>query len=109
MGVLGGGLGEDVEGVKIAGRLKDFSGEGRFAVKIAPDFFSSNLEPLHRCRGVISMLEHDAMLRAEDGDAAGAMESCQALLVGARASGDEPYLVAAPLRFARGAGPARAL
>src|SRR5207249_1286038 len=58
------------------------------------------LEVLQRLRAVMYMLSHDAMLRAEDGDAHGSLESCQALLVAARAIGDEPYLLAALIRFA---------
>jgi hypothetical protein len=86
--------------LEVARTLKDFTGEGRFTIKVAPDFVSTTMGPLQRCRGVMSMLQHDAFLRAEDGDVAGALESCQAVLVVARAIGDEPYLIAALIRFA---------
>jgi competence protein ComGC len=88
------------EPLKLARTLKDFRGTGRFAIKISPDFLSTNLDPLQRCRGVMNLLQHDAMLRAEDEDMAGAMESCQAALVAARCIGDEPYLIAALIRIA---------
>jgi hypothetical protein len=88
------------EALKLARTLKDFPGEGNFNIKVSPDWLSTNLEPLQRCRGVMYMLSNDAMLRAEDEDAAGAMESCRALLVAARSIGNEPYLIAALVRYA---------
>jgi hypothetical protein len=98
--VLRPALEQRADAVKLARTLKEFPGEGRFAIKLSPDYLSTNLDPLQRCRNVMNLLQYDAMLRAEDGDAAGAMESCRALLVTARAIGDEPYLIAALIRFA---------
>jgi hypothetical protein len=86
--------------VKLARSLKDFRGAGRFAIKVAPDWISTNLDPLQRCRGVMAMLQYDAWLRAEDEDAAGALQSCRAGLVAARSIGDEPYLIAMLIRVA---------
>jgi hypothetical protein len=88
------------DAVKVARTLKQFKGEGRYAIQVTPDYISTILEPLHRCRGVMLMLESDAQLRAEDEDAAGALESCRALLVAARSIGDEPYLIAMLVRVA---------
>jgi hypothetical protein len=88
------------EAVKLARTLKEFPGEGRFPIKHSPDWISSNIESLQRCRDVMAMLQYDAMLRAEDGDLAGAMESCRALLCAARAIGTEPYLIAMLIRVA---------
>jgi hypothetical protein len=93
-------LTKHAEAVKLARTLSAFPDEGRFAIQVSPDFVNTNFEPLQRCRGIMSMLRHDAMLRAEDGDAAGALASCQAVLVAARAIGDEPFLIAALIRFA---------
>lgn len=93
-------LTKHAEAVKLARTLKDFSGEGRYGIKIAPDYLSTNAEALQRCRGVMAILQHDAMLRAEDEDAAGALESCQAILAAARSVGDEPFLTAALVRIA---------
>jgi hypothetical protein len=93
-------LTKHAEAVKVARTLKEFRGEGRFPIKQSPDWISTTLEPLQRCRGVMSLLQHDAMLRAEDGDMAGAMESCRALLSTARAIGVEPILIAALIRYA---------
>ncbi len=70
-------LDKHAEALKLARTLKDFPGEGRFAIKRSKDFISTTLEPLQRCRGVMAMLQYDAMLRAEDEDIAGAMESCR--------------------------------
>jgi competence protein ComGC len=93
-------LAKHEEALKLARTLKQFSGEGRFTIKYGPDYFSINLEPLQRCRNVMYLLQNDAMLRAEDDDASGAMESCQALLVASRSIGDEPFLIAALIRYA---------
>ena len=68
-------LAKHAEAIKLARTLKDFRGEGHFAIKWGPDFFSTNVEPLQRCRNIVSLLNTDAMLRTEDGDTAGAMES----------------------------------
>jgi hypothetical protein len=88
------------EALKLARTLKDFRGEGRYPITPAPDYLSTNLDPLQRCRGVMWMLQNDAMLRAEAEDGAGAMESCRACLVVARSIGQEPYLVAGLIRNA---------
>jgi hypothetical protein len=88
------------EALKLARTLKDFPGEGRYPIKVAPDFISTSLDPLQRCRSVMWMLQNDVMLRAEDDDAVGAMESCRACLVAARSIGLEPYLIAALIRHA---------
>lgn len=87
------------EAVKLARTLKELSGEGRFAIRHSLDHFSTDITPLQRGRTVVDMLRYDAMLRAEDDDAAGAIESCRALLSAARAIGDEPFLFAAQVRF----------
>ncbi len=78
--------------------MKDFTGEGRIAIKYSSDFINTNFNPLTRVGGVLALLQHDAMLRAERQDSAGAMESCRSVLVGARSIGDEPCLYAANVR-----------
>jgi hypothetical protein len=90
------------EALKLARSLKDFTGEGRYAIRWTPPYVYSNLDPLQRSRGVGYFLQNDAMLRAHDEDADGAMESCRAILVTARAVGDEPCLIAALIRTAEG-------
>jgi hypothetical protein len=99
-GVLREALEKYADAVKLARTLKDFPGTGRFPIKHGPDWINTNLDPLQRARNVMSMLQYDAMLRAHDGDAAGAMESCQALLCASRSLGEEPFLIAALIRYA---------
>jgi hypothetical protein len=64
-------LQKHAEALKLGRTLKHYPGEGRFSIKYTADFFSINIEPLQHCRGIMTMLQHDAMLRAEDGDKAG--------------------------------------
>jgi hypothetical protein len=97
------------QALKLARSLKDFQREGRFNIKVAPDFISTLIEPVQRCRVVMWMLQYDAMLRAHDEDGDGAIESCRALLVAERAVGDEPYLIAALVRYAGQAATVNAL
>jgi hypothetical protein len=87
------------QAVKLARSLKDFQREGRFDITIAPDYISTHSEPLARCQGIVWMLHYDATLRAQDQDGDGAVESCRAMLVAARAIGDAPYLTAALTRY----------
>jgi hypothetical protein len=93
-------LTKHAEAVKLARTLKDFKGEGRFPIKHDPNSLNTDLDPLQRNRGVLNMLMYDAMLRAEEEDAAGALQSCRALLVAARSIGQEPYLIALLIRVA---------
>ena len=88
------------DAVKLARTLKDYRGEGRYPIKYTADFLGVNLEPLQRSRSVAQMLQCDAWVRAEDGDMAGAMQSCRAGLALSRAVGDEPILIAALVRVA---------
>jgi hypothetical protein len=88
------------EALKLARTLKEFRKEGRHTIMISPSWLNTNLDPLQRTRTIVWMLRNDAMLRAEDEDAAGAMESCRSCLVAARSIGREPYLIAALIRFA---------
>jgi hypothetical protein len=86
--------------LKLARTLKDFQREGRFNIPIAPDFISTLIGPLQHCRGIMWLLQCDAMLRAHEEDGDGAMESCRGILVTARAVGDEPFLIVAMIRYA---------
>jgi hypothetical protein len=80
-------------------RLKDLP-EGHYPIHYADDFFSTNFNAQQESRGVMALLRWDALLRADQGDMAGALASCQALLNVARAIGDEPLLISAFIRFA---------
>jgi len=98
--VLREALTKHAEAVELGRTLKDFESEGRFALTIDPDFIGILCDPVLRCRDVTCLLQGDAMLRAEDGDVVGALQSCRAVLVAARAVGDESFLMAALVRFA---------
>jgi hypothetical protein len=86
--------------LKLARTLKDFRGEGRFAIEYAPVHIQTPFAPLQRCRGVMQMLQLDAFLRAEEEDGAGALQSCRAVLVAARSIGNEPDLPVMLIRVA---------
>ncbi len=93
-------LDKHADALKLARTLKDFPGEGRFAINYHAGYMYTNIEPLQDSRFATHLLYHDAMLRAEDEDMVGAMESCRAVLVVARSIGDEPILHAAQIRYA---------
>ncbi len=96
--VLREALTKHAEAVETARTLMDFQCDARFALTIYMDSATVFVGPVQQCRGVMALLLHDATLRAEERDLAGALQSCQALLVAARAAGDEPYLIAALVR-----------
>jgi hypothetical protein len=89
-------------------RLKDLP-EGRFPITYAADFISTNIRHVQNSRQVLQLLHYEAMLRADEGDATGAVEAAQALLNTARAIGDEPFLVSMLVRFAGNAIAVRAV
>jgi hypothetical protein len=82
-----------------AGKLKDLHG-GRFAITYSPDFISTLMPNQQNARQSMDLLQHDAVFRAQNGDADGAMESCQALVNAGRALGDEPLLISYLIRVA---------
>jgi hypothetical protein len=87
-------LQKHAEALKLARSLKDIRGEGRLAIEYAVVHIKTLYEPVHRCRAVMQMLQLDALLRAEEDDGDGALQSCRALLVAARSIGDEPDILA---------------
>jgi hypothetical protein len=82
-----------------ARKLKDFP-RGRFAVTYTDDWISTQFPTVQDARRVAGLLNHDALLRAEEGDADGALESCRATLNCGRAVGDEPALISQLVRMA---------
>jgi hypothetical protein len=82
-----------------ARKLKDMPG-GCFAIKYSPDWISTIIADQQNARQVMELLQHDVMLRAQQGDPDGAMESCMALLNTARSLGDEPFLISFLIRVA---------
>jgi hypothetical protein len=80
-----------------ARRLKDFPhGRGPSAGPIAgaPGW----LDHVEGVRSITNLLTHDALLRSEQNDVDGAVQSCQAALNAARSIGDEPNLTALLIR-----------
>jgi hypothetical protein len=74
--------------------------DGRYAVTFTPDFISTLLPHTQEARGIANLLSYDALLRAQDQDADGALESCRAVLNAGRSVGDEPCLISQLVRIA---------
>jgi hypothetical protein len=73
---------------------------GRPRITYSKDFVGTIIEPVQDARTVCTLLYCDAVLRGEEGDVAGAMESCRAMLNTARSIGDEPFVIAVLVRAA---------
>jgi hypothetical protein len=91
-----------------ARRLADFS-EGRHLVFVRRDWLSTSVPHIQSLRSVASLLQADALLRAEEGDLAGAVASCSGALNAGRSLGDEPLGMAQLVRIACAAVSVRAL
>jgi hypothetical protein len=76
-----------------ARRLADF-GKGRLVLPADRDRDGPTPTEFQRCRTITNLLRLDAMVRAHDGDADGALRSSLAMLNTGRAIGDEPGLIA---------------
>jgi hypothetical protein len=74
---------------------------GRYPVAWASDFLSTPLPHLVLARKLANLLVYDAALRAQDGDADGALVSGRAALNVARSIGDEPVLLSQIQRVGR--------
>jgi hypothetical protein len=92
MNVIGEAFDRIEEARLEARKLKDMPG-GRFPIKYSPDFISTLMPNQQDARQSMHLLQHDAMFRAQNGDADGALESCMALLNAGRSLGDEPLLI----------------
>src|SRR5438132_6345599 len=79
-----------------ARKLKDLP-KGRFPFPLGVTPVLSHVQEV---RTIANLLSFDAMLRAEEKDLEGAMESCSALLNTARSIGDEPTYISALVRIA---------
>jgi hypothetical protein len=80
-----------------ARRLVDFPG-GRYPLKWSKDF-NVVLPHVDAARFTVTMLHHDGLLRAHDGDSAGALQDVRAIMHVARALGDEPFMVTQGVRL----------
>jgi hypothetical protein len=74
--------------------------EGRYPITYSPDWIGTLIPHAQDAREVAHLLECDADLRAQDGDADGALESCRAALNTGRSLGDEPILISQLVRIA---------
>jgi type II secretory pathway pseudopilin PulG len=74
--------------------------EGRFPLTYSPDVFSMLLTNQQETRAVAHLLKLDATLRAQEGDADGALASCRAVLNAGNALGDEPFILSQLIRIA---------
>jgi hypothetical protein len=86
--------------VKAAHRLADFR-TGRYRDYSFEDYhLSKSVDHLHQCRKVTNLLWFDAVMRAQEGDARAALDSCRCLLITGRSIGDEPGMIAHMIRNA---------
>jgi hypothetical protein len=72
--------------------------QGRYHVAWNRDLYLTVLPHLQEAREVVDLLRLEAMRQAQDGDADGALASCQAALNAGRSIGDEPTGVSQLIR-----------
>jgi hypothetical protein len=82
-----------------ARKLKDYP-EGRYPITYSADFVTTPLPHVQEARMVVYLLQFDVLLRAQEGDADGALESCRAILNCGRSVGDEPLSISQLVRIA---------
>jgi ABC-type transport system involved in multi-copper enzyme maturation permease subunit len=85
------------EARELAGPLADMP-EGRYTIAWGRDFISTPLPHLDSQNRLRQLLRYDLMLRAEEGDADGALMDCRRLLNLGRSVGDEPLMVSQNVR-----------
>lgn len=90
---------EDVEAALVqARRMVDYP-DGRNPISYSKDGIGTLLPFTHRPRSIVSLLAHDALLRAEEGDVDGALTSCHAAINAGRILGDEPTVISMLVRL----------
>jgi hypothetical protein len=82
-----------------ARKLVDLT-EGRYPIAYSPDFISTLIPHTQDARLIANLLAYDAVLRAQAGDADGALSSCRGVLNAGRSVGDEPFLISQLVRIA---------
>jgi hypothetical protein len=83
-----------------ARRLKDLPKGRQPRAEPGMNGLPALLDGVQKTRSITNLLAHDALLRAQQNDADGAVQSCQAALNAARSIGDEPTLIALLVRIA---------
>ncbi len=73
---------------------------GRHEILIGPAVIDTLLAETQSTRGLARLLDADTAIRAQNGDADGALDSCRALIGTARSIGDEPTLISSLVRIA---------
>lgn len=73
---------------------------GYFPIQWSPDFISTYMAPIQETREVASFLRDDALLRAQEKDADGAVRSLRAGVNAGRGIGDTPTIIAQLVRIA---------
>jgi hypothetical protein len=82
-----------------ARKLKDLP-NGRFPIVWSPDGIGTRIPHVQDARTIAQLLANDVLLRAQEKDLKGALDSCRALLNAGRAIGDEPTLISMLVRVA---------
>lgn len=73
---------------------------GRYPLSIAPNFLATHFPHVQEARQVARLLQLDVMLRAQEGDIDGALDSCRALMNVGRSIGNEPTTISQLVRMA---------
>jgi ABC-type transport system involved in multi-copper enzyme maturation permease subunit len=97
--VLQAGLVDVQRALAQARRLADFP-DGRYPIAYSKNGVNTLLPHVQRNRILASLLRYDAIWRAEEDAADGALASCRASLNAGRAIGDEPVMVSMLVRMA---------
>jgi hypothetical protein len=74
--------------------------EGRYPVTYSVDFIGTLIPHVQDAREIANLLAYDALLRAQDQDADGALASVRAVLNAGRSIGDEPFTISQLVRIA---------
>jgi ABC-type transport system involved in multi-copper enzyme maturation permease subunit len=82
-----------------ARRLADFP-DGRNPITYSKDGVMTTLPYAQRNRTIATLLAHDVLLRAQQGDGDGALASCRAMINSGRCIGDEPTSISMLIRLA---------
>jgi competence protein ComGC len=82
-----------------ARKLKDMP-NGRFPIKAVENPITMSMDYIQHVRSVIYLLSNDAMMRGQEKDHDGAIESCQAALNAARSLRENPTLIGMLVRIA---------
>jgi hypothetical protein len=74
--------------------------DGYFVINWSPDVLSTSMQDLQEMRAVANLLKDDALLRAQEKDADGAVRSLQAAVNAGRSIGDVPGAIGQLVRMA---------